>query len=140
MDQAVQVVGAHLSAKRDCCAEAAQTMAFATIALAELLLVFSVRSPRAPAWSGPRNPALVTSVVVSADAAALLVYFPPVQAAFGTVSLGARELVLVLGLAALPTVLVELAKAPRRRRGRGRLVDPLVAAPRAKRRAAPANP
>ncbi len=103
-------------AGRELAPDAAQTMAFATIALAELLFVFSVRSPRTPAWRGPRNSALVTSVVVSAAAVALLVYLPPVQAAFGTVSLGARELGLVLGLAALPTALIELGKVLRRRR------------------------
>jgi Ca2+-transporting ATPase len=98
--------------------EAAQTMAFATIALAELLFVFSTRSSHAPAWRGSRNPLLVVSVVLSAALVALVVYLTPVQAAFGTVSLGARELALVLGLAALPTALVELAKALRRRRRR----------------------
>ena len=59
---------------------------------------------------------LVLSVVVSAALVALVVYLTPVQDAFGTVSLGARELTLVLGLAVLPTALVELAKAVRRRR------------------------
>jgi P-type Ca2+ transporter type 2C len=104
-------------AGRELAPEAAQTMAFATIALAELLFVFSTRSPHAPAWRGPRNPVLVVSVVLSAALVALIVYLTPVQGAFGTVSLGARELVLVLGLAALPTALVELAKSVRRRRG-----------------------
>jgi calcium-translocating P-type ATPase len=98
--------------------EAAQTMAFATIALAELLFVFSTRSPHASAWRGQRNHVLVASVVLSAALVALVVYFTPVQHAFGTVSLGARELGLVLGLAALPTMLVELAKAARRRGAR----------------------
>jgi P-type Ca2+ transporter type 2C len=102
-------------AGREFAPEAAQTMAFATIALAELLFVFSTRSPHAPAWRGPRNPVLVASVVLSAALVALVVYLTPVQDAFGTVSLGARELALVLGLAALPTALVELAKAVRRR-------------------------
>jgi Ca2+-transporting ATPase len=105
-------------AGRELAPDAAQTMAFATIALAELLFVFSVRSPRAPAWRGPRNPALVSSVLLSAAVVALLVYFTPVQDAFGTVSLGARELSLVFGFAALPTVLVEIGKAVRRRRRR----------------------
>lgn len=105
-------------AGRELAPEAAQTMAFATIALAELVFVFSTRSPRAPAWRGPRNPALVASVVLSAAVVALVVYLTPVQDAFGTVSLGARELGLVLGLSALPTALVELAKALSRRRGR----------------------
>jgi calcium-translocating P-type ATPase len=96
--------------------EAAQTMAFATIALAELVFVFSTRSEDGPAWRGPRNPMLVASVVLSAALVALVVYFTPVQGAFGTVALGASELGLVLGLAVVPTVLVELAKALRRRR------------------------
>ena len=100
--------------------EAAQTMAFATIALAELLFVFSIRSADGPAWRGPRNPLLVASVVLSAALVALVVYLTPVQGAFGTVPLGGRELGLVLGLAALPAVLVELAKALRRRRATGR--------------------
>jgi magnesium-transporting ATPase (P-type) len=95
-------------------------MAFATIALAELLFVYSIRSAAAPAWRGPRNPLLVASVVLSAALVALVVYLTPVQGAFGTVSLGARELGLVLGLAALPAILVELAKALRRRKAPGR--------------------
>jgi calcium-translocating P-type ATPase len=103
-------------AGRELAPEAAQTMAFATIALAELLFVFSTRSPHAPAWRGRRNPMLVASVALSAALVALVIYVTPVQDAFGTVSLGARELALVLGLAALPTALVELAKAVRRRR------------------------
>jgi Ca2+-transporting ATPase len=98
--------------------EAAQTMAFATIALAELVFVFSTRSEDGPAWRGPRNPMLVASVVLSAALVALVVYFTPVQGAFGTVALGASELGLVLGLAVVPTVLVELAKALHRRRRR----------------------
>jgi P-type Ca2+ transporter type 2C len=109
--------GAYL-AGRELAPEAAQTMAFATIALAELVFVFSMRSPDAPAWHGPRNPVLVASVVLSAALVGLVVYLTPVQGAFGTVSLGARELALVLGLAVLPALLVEVAKALRRGRAR----------------------
>ena len=50
---------------RELAPEAAQTMTFATVALAELAFVFSVRSPRTAAWRGPRNPSLVASVVLS---------------------------------------------------------------------------
>ena len=46
--------------------EEAQTMAFATVALAELALVFSLRSPIRAAWEAPRNMYLVGSVVLSA--------------------------------------------------------------------------
>ena len=95
--------------------EAAQTMAFATIALAELVFVFSVRSTDTPAWRGPRNPVLVASVLASAALLALTVYLPPLQAPFGTEALGAVELAVVVALAAAPTALVEAIKALRRR-------------------------
>ena len=54
-------------------------MAFATIALAELVFVFSMRSSFAPAWRGPRNPALTVSVLGSALVVALLVYERPLK-------------------------------------------------------------
>ena len=43
----------------------ARTMAFATVAFAELALVFSLRSPVSAAWEAPRNLYLVGSVVLS---------------------------------------------------------------------------
>ena len=100
---------------RELAPDAAQTMTFATIALAELVFVFSVRSPRA-AWHGPRNRALVGSVVLSAAVLATTIYLAPLHAAFATVSLGATELAIVLALSVLPAAAVELAKAVRRRR------------------------
>jgi Ca2+-transporting ATPase len=100
---------------RELAPDAAQTMTFATIALAELVFVFSVRSPL-PAWRGPRNRALFGSVVLSAAVLALTIYLPPLHSAFATVSLGADELAIVLALSVLPTAAVELAKAVRRRR------------------------
>jgi Ca2+-transporting ATPase len=95
--------------------DAAQTMAFATVALAELLFVFSTRSPREPAWRGPRNRLLAASVVLSAAVVALAVYAAPLRDAFGTVALEPRELAIVLGSALLPVAVVEAAKAWRRR-------------------------
>ena len=94
--------------------DAAQTMAFATVAIAELVFVFSTRSPLAPSWRGPRNDALLGGVLLSVGVVASTIYVGPLQGAFGTVPLGLRELLLVLGLAVLPTALVELAKALRR--------------------------
>ena len=102
---------------RELAPDAAQTMAFATIALAELCLVFSMRSAHAPAWRGPRNTALAWSVVASAAIVALLVYVPQLHEPFGTYALGADELVVVLLFAVLPAVLVEAAKAVGRVRG-----------------------
>ena len=94
--------------------DAAQTMAFATIALAELVLVFAVRAPRAPAWRGAANPALLLAVAGSVLFVAAAIYLPIGHDLLDTVSLGAPELALVLGLALVPTVLLELGKALRR--------------------------
>jgi magnesium-transporting ATPase (P-type) len=89
-------------------------MAFATIALAELALVFGIRS-RAPAWRSGRNRLLAWSVAASAGLVAACVYVPALQEPFGTVPLGAGELGAVIGLAVLPAVIVEAAKAAVRR-------------------------
>jgi Ca2+-transporting ATPase len=96
---------------REVAPEAAQTMAFATIALAELVFVYSVRSSTQPAWAGPRNRALAWSVLVSASLVLLAVYLPFARGLLGAHALSAWELVLVLVLALAPTVLVEAGKA-----------------------------
>ena len=96
--------------------DAAQTMAFATIALAELLLVFSIRSGRRPAWEAPANPFLVASTALSAVFVAAAVYLAPLAAAFDTVPLEPSAAVVVLALAAAPALAAEGAKALLRRR------------------------
>jgi P-type Ca2+ transporter type 2C len=95
----------------------AQTMAFVTIALAELALVFSVRSPIRPAREAPRNLYLVASVVLSAALVAVAVYLPALNELLGTVPLGASELGLAALLALLPFACVEAGKAVFRRAG-----------------------
>jgi P-type Ca2+ transporter type 2C len=97
-------------AGRELASDRAQTMAFATIAVAELAFVYSVRSRSAPAWAGPRNLFLTAGVAASAAVVLLAVYMPPLQAAFGTVALGPGELALVAILSALPAVAVEVVK------------------------------
>jgi Ca2+-transporting ATPase len=87
-----------------------QTMAFATLALSELALVFSIRSTRAHAWQMPRNSWLLGSVSASVALVAALVYLPFAHDAFETVSLGARPAAVVVALALAPLLLVELAK------------------------------
>ena len=94
--------------------EAAQTMGFATIALAELVFVFSVRSPSGAAWHQPRNPMLLAAVGASAIVVAALVYLPQAHTLFGTEALGPPELAAVVGLAVLPTILAEAWKVARR--------------------------
>ncbi|MBK5221215.1 MAG: cation-transporting P-type ATPase [Thermoleophilia bacterium] len=93
----------------------AQTMAFATVALAELAVVFAVRSPKRAFWREPANPFLLAAVAGSALLLLATVYLPPLQGALGTVALDAGQLGVVVGLAAVPLALTEAAKARRRR-------------------------
>jgi Ca2+-transporting ATPase len=95
----------------------AETMAFATVAFAELALVFALRSPIRPFWEAPRNSYLLGSVVLSAALVVLAVYVPGLNDPLATVPLGAAQAAIVLTLAALPFVLVELGKAFFRSRG-----------------------
>jgi len=95
----------------------ARTMAFATIAFAELALVFSLRSPIRSAWEAPRNPYLAWSVAGSAALVLLALYVPALNEPLGTVALGPSELGLVSALAALPFLCVEAGKASLRRVG-----------------------
>jgi Ca2+-transporting ATPase len=95
----------------------AQTMAFSTVAFAELALVFSLRSPVHAAWEAPRNLYLVGSVVLSAALVLVAVYLPALNEPIGTVPLGVFELGLVAVFALLPFVGVEAGKTLFRRAG-----------------------
>jgi Ca2+-transporting ATPase len=96
--------------------EAAPTMAYATVGLAELLLAFAVRLPLEPSWKGPLNGYLIAGVAVSATLLALTVYVGPMHAAFGTVALEGPQLAIVAALSLLPFLIVELGKAVMRSR------------------------
>ncbi len=93
----------------------AQTMAFVTVALAELVFVFACRSETHPAWREPWNGYLVLGVLASAAIVAAIVYVPFLNEPFATVQLGAVELAIAAGLALVPAAGVELAKLRRRR-------------------------
>jgi calcium-translocating P-type ATPase len=95
---------------------AAQTMAFATIALSELALVFSLRSGDQPFHRARRNPLLLGAVGVSLFVVGLVVYVPALHEPFATTSLGPAALAIVLPLALAPALLVEGVKAVRRHR------------------------
>jgi calcium-translocating P-type ATPase len=96
--------------------ESAQTMAFATLAVAELALVFAMRSPRTAAWRLPLNRWLVVSVAASAAVAGLAVYLPALHGPLQTTALGPGEAAVVVAFAVSPFAVVELAKALLRRR------------------------
>ena len=89
----------------------AQTMAFATLALSELALVFAIRSPHAHAWRLPRNPWLAWSSAASAGLIAALVYVPWAHGPFDTHSLAPLEAIVCIALALVPLVVIEAAKA-----------------------------
>jgi Ca2+-transporting ATPase len=99
--------------------EAAQTAAFATIALAELAFVFSCRSETLPTWRLVPNRWLGLAVVASLLVLAAIVYLPALHAPFGTEALETRELAVVVALAALPAIVAEVIKAVARRRSSG---------------------
>lgn len=90
---------------------AGQTAAFATVALAELAFVFSCRSDLLPSWKLVPNRWLMLSVLGSLGVLAAIVYAPALHEPFGTVSLSARELGVVVALAVAPAVAAEAAKA-----------------------------
>jgi Ca2+-transporting ATPase len=95
--------------------DVAQTMAFGTLALSELALVYGMRSSSAAAWRLPRNRWLDASVLTSAAVVVLAVYLPGAPAAFATAPLHASAALIAVALALVPLAGVELLKARRRR-------------------------
>ncbi|HUP31860.1 MAG TPA: cation-translocating P-type ATPase C-terminal domain-containing protein [Gaiellaceae bacterium] len=102
---------------RAAAADEAQTMAFATIALAELALVFTMRSYLHPAWQAPRNPYLLASVLASVALVVLALYLPLLQDALGTARLSLVQIGIVVALALVPATVLEAGKAATRRFG-----------------------
>jgi Ca2+-transporting ATPase len=100
---------------------AAQSAAYATVALAELIFVFSCRAELLPAWKLPRNPHLEAAVLTSLAVLAATLYVPAFHEPFGTVALGLDELAVVLGLACIPAIMAESWKvvSGRHRRAAG---------------------
>ena len=89
----------------------AQTMAYATIALSELALVFSCRSVGVSAWRLPANPYLLGGVAASLLLLVATVYLPALHDPFGSVSLGPGELAATVALAVVPFLALESGKA-----------------------------
>jgi calcium-translocating P-type ATPase len=92
-----------------------QTMAFATLALSELALVYGMRSATTPAWRLRPNRWLDASVAASAAVVVLAIFLPAARDAFATARLGVVDCLVVLALSLVPLVAVEAAKAVRRR-------------------------
>jgi len=97
--------------------EAAQTAAYATVALAELVFVFSCRAETLPAWRLPRNRHLEAAVLGSLGFLVLTLYLPALRSAFDSVSPSLEEAAIVVSLAIVPALAAEAWKAVARRRG-----------------------
>ncbi|WLD95098.1 calcium-translocating P-type ATPase, SERCA-type [Alkalihalobacillus sp. AL-G] len=82
----------------------AQTVAFATLVLAQLIHVFDCRSERSVFHRNPfGNVYLILAVLSSIALLAVVIYYPPLQPIFHTTALTMREWMLILGFSALPT-------------------------------------
>lgn len=85
----------------------AQTVAFLTLVMAQLIHVFDCRSEYSVYHRNPfENKYLVVAVLISTLLMLAVIYIPSLQPVFHTVPITLREWLLVLGLAAIPTVVL----------------------------------
>lgn len=85
----------------------AQTVAFATLVLAQLIHVFDCRSEHSVFHRNPfGNIYLVGAVFVSILLMLVVIYYPPLQPIFSTMPIQARDWLLIVGLASVPTFLL----------------------------------
>jgi Ca2+-transporting ATPase len=92
-----------------------QTMAFASIVIAELAFAYSCRSATLPAWRSGRATLLSWSVGASLCALAAALTAGPVRDLLGTVALTPAQLLVVVAAGLAPAAAVEVVKAARRR-------------------------
>ncbi|WP_335870555.1 calcium-translocating P-type ATPase, SERCA-type [Bacillus sp. 2205SS5-2] len=85
----------------------AQTVAFATLVMAQLIHVFDCRSERSVLARNPfGNKYLVWAVFSSLALMIIVIYSPALQPIFHTVSISLKDWLLILGLSSLPTFLL----------------------------------
>jgi Ca2+-transporting ATPase len=85
----------------------AQTVAFITLVMAQLIHVFDCRSEYSVYHRYPfENKYLVVAVIISTLLMLAVVYYPPLQPIFHTVAMTGREWLLILGMASIPTVVL----------------------------------
>lgn len=85
----------------------AQTVAFATLVLAQLILVFDCRSEKSIFHRNPfGNIALIGAVFISLFLMLVVIYYPPLQPIFSTEPIIGRDWLLISGLAAIPTFIL----------------------------------
>jgi len=85
----------------------AQTVAFATLVLAQLIHVYDCRSEISIFSRNPfGNPYLTWAVLSSLLLMLVVIYYPPLQPIFHTVSIDLRDWLLIFGMASIPTFLL----------------------------------
>lgn len=85
----------------------AQTIAFATLVMAQLIHVFDCRSERSVFSRNPfGNKYLVWAVISSLVLMLIVIYYPPLQPIFHTVPIELRDWFMITGLSAVPTFLL----------------------------------
>ncbi|KGX88508.1 calcium-translocating P-type ATPase, SERCA-type [Pontibacillus litoralis] len=84
----------------------AQTVAFSTLVMAQLIHVFDCRSERSVFARNPfGNLYLIAAVLSSVVLLFIVIYYEPLQGPFHTTDLAARDWLGILGLSAIPTLL-----------------------------------
>lgn len=85
----------------------AQTVAFATLVLAQLIHVFDCRSEHSVFHRNPfGNVYLVGAVIISVLLMLVVIYYPPLQPIFDTMPINPRDWLLIIGLSSIPTFML----------------------------------
>ncbi|MEH7106826.1 calcium-translocating P-type ATPase, SERCA-type [Bacillus sp. JJ1764] len=85
----------------------AQTVAFATLVMAQLIHVFDCRSEKSVLSRNPfGNQYLVWAVISSLLLVLVVIYYPPLQPIFHTLPIAARDWLLIIGMSSIPTFLL----------------------------------
>lgn len=95
----------------------AQTVAFATLVLAQLIHVFDCRSAYSILHRNPLgNMALVYAVLSSLLLMLVVIYYPPLQSIFHTESILPKDWLLIVGMSSVPTFLLAGFAVPKMKR------------------------
>jgi P-type Ca2+ transporter type 2C len=85
----------------------AQTVAFATLVMAQLIHVFDCRSEKSVLSRNPfGNQYLVWAVISSLALMFVVIYYHPLQPIFHTLPIAAKDWLLIVGLSSIPTFLL----------------------------------
>ncbi|MFC0524078.1 calcium-translocating P-type ATPase, SERCA-type [Pontibacillus salicampi] len=89
----------------------AQTIAFSTLVMAQLIHVFDCRSDRSVFARNPfGNWYLIGAVVSSVLLLLVVIYYEPLQGPFHTTDLALRDWISIIGLSSIPTLLFGFSK------------------------------